>query len=212
MLDPRWTLKWALRTLQANPTAWCVAAGAWALVPLLDGARTVGLAASDTDLASLAADCAWLSALAGATLGLSAAQSGRFLLGRAGHRVRTLAEFVLIATSALALGVACALGALWVDPEAGLAAGVRALASAFHLGACGLLVLRIPGAPVLRSVFLVTGVMVLPALLQGGAPAVDVLHGVLDPTASGGPGAILAAGCALILAALLIPAPRSSAT
>ena len=180
------------------------------MVPLLGAARTVGLAARDTELGSLAADSAWLCAVAGATLGLSAAESGRFLLERAGQVAGTLAGALLIASAVAVVGAACALGAAWVDPAAGLAAAGRVFPAALHLGALAVLVLRLPGPAFLRPVFLVTSVLVLPALLQTGAPAADVLQGLLDP-ASGTPGATLAGAGALFLAALLVPAPRSTA-
>lgn len=210
MFDPRWALRWSLRQFQASPSAWCLCAASLGLVPLLDAARGVGLAAQDTELTALAAESVWLCTLGGALLGLSAAHSGRFLLERAGSAGGMLAAFLLIAVSAATAGGAAALGATWVDPEAGLAAAARAFPAALHLGALAVLVLRLPGSPLLQQMFLATGVLVLPAVLQGRAPVVDVLQGLLDPAAAGGLVSTLAAGGALILAALLVPAPRSA--
>lgn len=160
--------RWTLAEHARRPGTWVAAvllASAW---PAALSFGRLGLTTRHGPLSTHAFEVVFLAALLGVSLGVATLARGSWFLERADPVRRVAAE-----AGGLVGGALLPLGAAWI-PAALLApdaSGARsaefafaACATALHVLALGLVVLRLPSAPALRSLLVPLLAWVLPAL------------------------------------------------
>lgn len=173
--------RWTLAEHARRPGTWAALALLAAAWPAALTFGQLGLTTRDEPVSAHLFEIAFLAALYGVALGVDTLARGSWFLERVDPARRVLAEAAALAGSA-ALPLAAALlpGVLMAPTAAGVtevgqAAAVGLMAA--HVGAVGLVALRLPGPPSVRALSVPLLAWLLPAALpvSPGVPALAPL-------------------------------------
>lgn len=176
--------RWTLLEHARRPGTWATIALFCAAWPAALTFGRLGLTTRNGPLSTHAYEIAFLAALYGVGVGVATLGRGSWFLERADPLRRVAAEAGALAGSCALPLAAAVVPALLLAPDASGARSasfvLAVLTTAMHVGAIGLLALRLPSPPVLRAGLVPVLAWVVPALAAS--------------TVAGGPGSLLRQG------------------